>query len=110
MIAETVQASVGQRIESETISEGIRAAMYGEMAAAASGHRPWWGGHNDWDAALIGAIHFVDAGAFDAVQSRFLLHEAAQLRKAGDLYGWEAPAADVCRRLAREFRAQAASR
>lgn len=83
--------------------------MYGEMAAAASGRRPWWGGHTDWEAALVGAIRFVETGNFDAVTSRLLLREAARLRMAGDLYGWETPATAVCERLAEEFRAQIAT-
>lgn len=98
------QARVGGRIESQTVGDGIRAAMYGEMTAAAAGSRPWWGGKTDWDAALVGAIHFVERSEFDAISSRCLLSEAAQLRMAGDLYGWETPAAAVCARLADEFR------
>lgn len=100
------QAENGGRIASRRIGSGIRTAMYGEMAAAAAGRRPWWRGHTDWEAALVGAIKFVEAGSFDAVTARLLLREAARLRMAGDLYEWETPAAAVCDRLADEFRAQ----
>lgn len=110
MIAKSVQARVGKRAESHRIGPGIRTALYGEMAAAASGRRPWWGGHTDWDAALVGAIHFVEASGFDVITCRSLLREAAELRMAGDLYEWETPPATVCERLASEFRAAAASR
>lgn len=110
MITKSVRARVGKRAEPHRLGAGIRTAMYGEMAAAAAGRRPWWGGHTDWDAALVGAIHFVEAGAFDAITCRYLLREAAELRMAGDLYDWETPAAEVCDRLADEFRVAAASR
>lgn len=110
MMIQPVQSSVGGRIESRTVGHGIRAAMYGEMAAAATGSRPWWGGKNDWDAALVGAIHFVERSGFDAISSRSLLSEAAELRMAGDLYGWETSARAVCDRLAFEFRRLVAGR
>lgn len=109
MMATSVQARVRGRIETRTVGAGVRAAMYGEMAAAAAGRRPWWSGRNDWEAALVGAIKFVEAGVFDVPRSRSLLREATELRMAGDLYGWEAPAAAVCDRLADEFRTRAAS-
>lgn len=103
-MVQPVRSSVGGRTDPRTVGNGIRAAMYGEMAAAASGNRPWWGGKTDWEAALVGAIHFVERSGFDAIASRSMLSEAAQLRMAGDLYGWETPAAEVCDRLAAEFR------
>lgn len=101
---QAAQADVGGRIETTRVGYGIRAAMYGEMAAAAAGNRPWWGGKTDWEAALVGAIEFVERSAFDPIASRSLLAEAAQLRMAGDLSGWEAAVATVCDRLAAEFR------
>lgn len=110
MIAKSVQSRVGKRAASRRVGPGVRTALYGEMAAAASGRRPWWGGHTDWDAALVGAIRFVETGGFDAITCRSLLREAAELRMAGELHEWETPAAAVCERLASEFRAEAASR
>lgn len=109
-MGETVQGHVGGRIGLPRVATGVRAAMYGEMAAAASGDRPWWGGDRPWDAALVGAIHFLEASGFDEPTSRSLLDEAAELRRASDLTDWDVPAAEMCRRLASEFRRQAACR
>lgn len=110
MMTTPVQTSTGGPSESQTVSDGVRVAMYGEMAAAASGSRPWWDGKNDWDAALVGAIHFVERSGFDAIAARAMLAEAAQLRMAGDLHEWGTPAVTVCDRLASEFRRLVAQR
>lgn len=108
MMSNTVRARVGGHVESPRVGAGIRAAMYGEMAAAAAGDRPWWSGEGAWDAALVGAIHFLEASGFDEPTSRSLLDEAAELRVESELSEWTAPAAELCRRLASEFRRQAA--
>lgn len=104
MMIQADRTDVGGRIETTVVGHGMRAALYGEMAASAAGNRPWWGGKTDWEAALVGAIEFVERNDLDPIPSRTLLAEAAQLRMAGDLSRWEAPAARVCDRLAAEFR------
>lgn len=84
--------------------DGLRAAMYGEMAAAAAGERPWCEREAAWDAALAAAIRFLDASTVDQRRARTLLEEAAATRMAGDFYGWDVPVVDVCDRLSAEFR------
>lgn len=82
----------------------MRAAMYGEMAASVSGDRPWRARERDWDAAMEGAIRFIEASGLDARTSRLLLDEAAATRNAGDLYSWDTTVKELCERLAAEFR------
>lgn len=82
----------------------MRAAMYGEMAAAVSGHRPGCERERDWDAAFEGAVRFIEAAGLDERTSRRLLDEAAATRNAGDLHGWNMPVTELCDRLAAEFR------
>lgn len=100
----TAKVTGGTRLEPTPGLMGVRAAMYGEMAANATGNRPWWGGKNEWDAALVGAIQFVEKSGLDELTSRALLEEAAETRMAGDLSEWDTTAAEVCTRLAAEFR------
>lgn len=78
--------------------------MYGEMAAAASGHRPWCERDRDWDAAFEGAVRFIESAGLDERTSRQLLDEAAATRNAGDLQGWSESVEELCERLAAEFR------
>lgn len=84
----------------------MRAAMYGEMAAAVSGQRPWCERERNWDAAFEGAIQFIEAAGLDDRTSRFLLDEAAATRNAGDLHGWDTSVHELCEQLAAEFRAR----
>lgn len=78
--------------------------MYGEMAASVSGARPWRERERDWDAALEGAVQFVRASGLDERTGRQLLEEATATQMAGVLYGWDTPTAELCARLAAEFR------
>lgn len=82
----------------------MRAAMYGEMAAAVSGYRPWCERERNWDAAFEGAVRFVEAAGLDERTSRQLLDEAAATRNAGEFHGWNASVTELCERLAAEFR------
>lgn len=84
--------------------DGMRAAMYGEMAASVAGYRPWRERQRRWDVALEGAIQFLRASGLDERTCRHLLDEAATTRNAGVLYGWNASVAGRCDRLAAEFR------
>lgn len=103
-MSEQADVRIRERIGSRAGMAGIRAAMYGEMAASASRERPWRERERDWDAALEGAIRFIEAAGLDERTSRHLLDEAATTRNAGVVYGWETPVAHLCDRLATEFR------
>lgn len=84
--------------------DGMRAAMYGEMAASVAGNRPWREQGRRWDVALEGAIQFLTASGLDQRTCRHLLDEAAVVRNAGVIYGWDVSVARRCERLAIEFR------
>lgn len=84
--------------------DGMRAAMYAEMAKAVSGRRPWLERQRDCDTALEGAIHFLQKSGFSDAIRRQLLDEAAETRSTGDLHGDDTPVAERCHRLAAEFR------
>lgn len=81
----------------------LQAAMYGEMAATASGHRPVGDRKTDWDVALKGAIRFIGTAGLDEWTARRLLQEAATLRAAGERNGLVS-VESTCQRLASEFR------
>lgn len=83
---------------------GVRAAMYGEMAASAAGYRPWSAGRSEWDAALDGATQFIAAGGFDDQTGCMLLIEALKTRGTGIGDERKRPVTELCERLAAEFR------
>lgn len=103
-VSNATDASTVEQPVPNTGVDGIRAAMYGEMAAAVSGHRPWCGGTRDWDVAFEGAIRFIEAAGLDDETSRRLLDEAATTRNAGVFHGSDTAVEERCRRLAAEFR------
>lgn len=109
-MSETAIAGNGGSAEPKTGLDGLRAAMYAEMALAAAGERPWCERRARWDAALEGGIQFLDSTAVDERLARYLLEEAAATRMAGDLHGWSTPVHEMCARLAAEFRRRVAER
>lgn len=109
-MSETARAGHGGIAEPETGLDGLRAAMYAEMAAAAAGKRPWCEREAAWDAALEGAVQFLDSTAVDDRLARNLLGEAAATRMAGDLHDWTTPVDELCTRLAAEFRRRVGER
>lgn len=82
----------------------MRAAMYGEMAAAVSGHRAWCERERDWDVAFEAAIQFIESAGLDDRTSRHLLDEAAATRNSGDPHEWNTSAQELCERLDAESR------
>lgn len=106
MGSETTPVESGDKIVSQPGVDGMRAAMYGEMAATAAGFRPMSRYGNEWDAALAGAKQFIRASATDAQTKQTLLQEAATTCIAGEVSDWKRSGVAICNRLAAEFRWQ----
>lgn len=106
MGSEPTPARSDGEIASQPGVEGMRAAMYGEMAATAAGNRPERTSGNEWDAALAGAKQFILASATDEQTKQALLNEAATTCIAGEVGERDRSSAAICDRLAAEFRWQ----
>ena len=93
-----------------TAPDGIRSAMYGEMAASAAGLRPWIISQGEWEAAMEGAIRFILTSGFDQRTSHLLLREAVDTHQAAEANHLDETGSEICERLAAEFRWQIQNR
>lgn len=89
-----------------TATDGVRSAMYGEMAASAAGLRPWSVSRSELDAAMEGALRFILTGEFDQQTSHSLLREAADTHQSAGATRSDKNSSDIFERLAAEFRWQ----
>jgi hypothetical protein len=105
-VSESSDGKPGVRVASQPGMNGVRAAMYAEMAKAANNSHPHIEYENDWDAALEAAICFIKHSGFDIKTKRQLICEAFLTQLAGDTQDWDLSAHKTCKQLAAGFRWQ----
>lgn len=84
--------------------DGIRAAMYAEMAKAAAGDRPGFGQESGSGAAVERAIRFIHTSGLGEPRRRQLLGEVSATRRYASEARSRRDPAGLLERLAAEFR------